>query len=167
MFPVIPRGRSRSRREVINICYLKRKQKKYSCFLLGFCFFLLLLMVSAIIVACVGAETNSNLSNGQKNELLSCIEQARSELQTVKERLMNSEISLKEAKDSLTELNQKYQPVLEKLEKLQMESEELKNALTEWKASSRELSKQIRKLVWQRNIAAIWAAVSTVAYFIK
>ncbi|HBF36600.1 MAG TPA: hypothetical protein DDW50_04700 [Firmicutes bacterium] len=64
-------------------------------------------------------------------------------------------------------MNQKYQPVIQQLETLQTQSAELKQSLGEWKQLSEDLKKQIRRLVRQRNIAAIWAAVATVAYFIK
>lgn len=143
----------------------RKKLKRYAWFLL---FFLSLFVLGLAMIPLIArGETNYEVSEKIKLELLTSIKQARQELANIKEQLQTSQIDLKQAKEQLTELKRQYQPVIQQLETLKTQSQDLKQSLEEWKQLSEDLKKQISKLVWQRNIAVIWAAVSTVAYFIK
>jgi chromosome segregation ATPase len=147
---------------VSDICRLKRKQKAFAWLLLS----LLLFFLLAICAAFVRAETTYNMNETELTRLQQICNQLDQLNSQLSAQLTNSKASLQELTQQLNSYRTQISDLAIQLQNLQQESNLLKeqlltvqNSLQSAEESFKEyetkVNAQIKKLVWQRNLAVL------------
>lgn len=155
---------------VIKICYLQRKRKNFSWFLLALLSLLLCFLLVAFIVGAAKAETLPE-KQANLNEIWTALDEVTQRLQ---DSLNNKDLTIQELSTIKMNSEQKINDLETQLNDwensnslMQSQLEQSENSLKEAEQSLKALQKVINRLVWERNAAAVWGFITTVAYFLK
>ena len=99
------------------------------------------------------------------NRLLILNQQLSQELTVSQSNLAQSQTKLKEYQAELDKLTNQLTELKTSSDEAKAQLENVENLLQNSKESLKTLNKEVNKLVWQRNIAVICAAVATIASF--